>query len=127
MTLGLNSSISFAYPTVIPSIRNIFTRKSYSLSFSVGGEIFGLNPHARIAGYFTETKIDNDDKETKHLAYGMLNYQEANNDPTALLDFNRANDGVYTPSSPTIAMPVYTYDVFSINGEGTVGSFKATR
>jgi hypothetical protein len=123
----LNSSISFAYPTVIPSIKNIFTRKSYNLSFSVGGEAFALNAHARISGYFTETIIDDGDKETKHPAYGMLNYQEANNNPDALLDFNRANDGVYTPNSPSIAMPVYTYDVFSISGEGTGGSFKATR
>lgn len=124
---ALSSSISFAYPTVVPSIKSIFTRKSYNLSFSVGGEIFGLNGHGRLAGYYTESRIDDEDKETRHPAYGMLNYQKANNNPNALLDFNRANDGIYTPSSPAIAMPVYTYDIFSINGEGTGGSFRATR
>ncbi len=124
---ALSSSISFAYPTVVPSIKNVFTRRSYNLSFSVGGEIYGLNGHGRIAGFYTENRIDEGDKETKHPAYGMLNYQKANNNPDALLDFNRANDGVYTPTSPAIAMPVYTYDVFSINGEGTGGSFRATR
>ncbi|MBK7883782.1 MAG: hypothetical protein IPJ81_08270 [Chitinophagaceae bacterium] len=87
----------------------------------------GLNPHAKIAGYYTETKIHPDDQETRHPAYGMLNYQKSNGKPDALLDFNRANDGVYTPASPAIAMPVYTYDVFNVTGEGTGGSFKATR
>jgi hypothetical protein len=93
----------------------------------VGGEFWALNGHGRLAGFYTENRIDDADKVTTHPAYGMLNYQKANNDPNALLDFNRANDGVYTPNSPAIAMPVYTYDVFSINGEGTGGSFRATR
>lgn len=124
---ALSSSISFAYPTVIPSIKNIFTRRNYNLSFSVGGEFYGLNPHPRIGGYYSESRIDDKDKETTHPAYGMLNYQKANNNPYAMLDFNRANDGVYTPNSPAIAMPVYTYDVFSINGEGVGGAFRATR
>ncbi len=122
-----SSGISFLYPTITPSVRNIFTRRSYSLSFSLGGEASALNPHARISGYYTETFIDPVDKETKHPAYGVLYYQKGNEDAKALLDFNRANEGVYTPNSPSIAMPIYTYDVFSINGEGTGGSFKATR
>lgn len=124
---SLSSSLSFVYPTVTPSIRNIFTRKSYNLSFGVGGEVFGLNAHARIAGFYTETKIADADKETTHPAYGMLHFQDAEKDPQALLDFNRLNDGVYTPGSPAIALPIYTYDVFSISGEGTGGSFRAYR
>jgi hypothetical protein len=124
---ALSSSISFAYPTVVPSIKTVFTRRSYNLSFSVGGEFYGFNGHGRLAGYSTESWIADKDKETTHQAYGMLNYQKANDNPNAILDFNRANDGVYTPNSPAIAMPVYTYDVFSINGEGTGGSFRATR
>jgi PA14 domain len=124
---ALSSSISFAYPTIVPSIKSIFTRRSYNLSFSVGGEFYGLNGYGRLAGYYTESRIDEADQKTEHPAYGMLNYQKANNNPNALLDFNRANDGVYTPNSPAIALPVYTYDVFSINGEGTGGSFRATR
>ncbi|MFT3683038.1 MAG: PA14 domain-containing protein [Ferruginibacter sp.] len=124
---ALSSGISFVYPTVVPSIKNIFTRRNYNLSLSVGGEVYGLNVHGRINGYYVENKIADEDKETKHPAYGMLYYQRANNDPSALLDFNRANDVMYTPASPAIAMPVYTYDVFSINGEGTGGCFRAYR
>jgi hypothetical protein len=123
----LGSSISFAYPTVVPSVKSIFTRRSYNLSFSVGGEFYGLNGHGRLAGFYTENRIDAGDRETKHPAYGILHYQKANNDVNAMLDFNRVNDGVYTPTTPAMAMPVYTYDVFSINAEGTGGSFRAYR
>ncbi len=124
---ALNSSLSFLYPTVLPSIRNIYTRKSYSLSFSVGFEWYALNPHARIAGFYTESIIADEDKITLHPAYGFLHYQGAEKDSKAMLDFNRMNDGVYTPNSPAIALPIYTYDIFSITGEGTGGSFRAYR
>ncbi|MEO9023272.1 MAG: hypothetical protein ABI237_18505 [Ginsengibacter sp.] len=123
----LNSGISFAYPTILPSVQTIFTRKNYSLSFGVGTEWWGLNPHAQIFGYYSESAIAPEDKITLHPAYGFLYYQKGNKDPKAMLDFNRLNDGVYTPNSPAIALPVYTYDIFSITGEGTGGSFRAYR
>ncbi|MEO8763046.1 MAG: PA14 domain-containing protein, partial [Ginsengibacter sp.] len=124
---ALNSSLSFAYPTVLPSIQNIYTRKSYNLSFGVGFEWYALNPHAQVAGYYSESTIADEDKITYHPAYGFLHYQDAEKDTKALLDFNRVNDGVYTPNSPSIALPLYTYDIFSITGEGTGGSFRAYR
>lgn len=123
----LSSNISFAYPTILPSIRTSLTRQSYSLSFSVGAEFTGLNAHGRLNGYYMKSTIAPEDQETMHPAYGMLYYQNAKNDQNALLDFNRTNDGVYTPNTPAIALPIYTYDVFSIMGEGTGGSFKASR
>ncbi|MEO7048715.1 MAG: hypothetical protein ABI091_25665, partial [Ferruginibacter sp.] len=123
----LNSGISFAYPTIVPSVQNIYTRINYSLSFGVGFEWAALNPHTQLSGYYSENFIAQKDKITLHNAYGFLHYQDANNDPKAMLDFNRINDGVYTPNSPAIALPVYTYDIFSITGEGTGGSFRAYR
>lgn len=123
----LNSGISFVYPTILPSVQNIFTRKNYSLSFGVGTEWWALNPHVQIAGYYSESFISLEDKVSVHPAYGFLHYQDANKDPKAMLDFNRLNDGVYTPNSPAIALPIYTYDIFSITGEGTGGSFRAYR
>jgi len=122
-----NSGISFAYPSIVPSSRSILTRKNFNLSFSMGGEIYSINIHGRLGGFYSETKIADADKVVRYPAYGMLHYQDAANNPNGMLDFNRANDGVYTPNSPAVGMPVYTYDVFSVNGEGVGGSFRATR
>lgn len=124
---SFNSTLSFAYPSIMPSISKQFTKSSFSINTSVGFEYWWVNPTFKLGGYYTKTFIHDDDKKTYHRAYGMLHYQNANNDDEAMLDFNRANDGIYTPASPAIAMPVYTYDVFSINGEGTGGSFRAYR
>lgn len=122
-----SGTLTFAYPSIVPSITKPFTRENYSLELSVGGEANGINIHSKLRGYLSRTYIADEDKTSKHPAFGILNLQDAENNKDALLDFNRANDGVYTPNSPTIAMPVYTYDVFSINGEGTGGSFRAYR
>jgi PA14 domain len=126
-SIGGSTTLSYAYPSVVPSITKPFTRENYSLELSMGGELYSVNLHGKIKGYYSRTFLADEDKKTYHPAYGMLYLQGANNNKDALLDFNRANDGVYTPNTPTIAMPVYTYDVFSINGEGTGGSFRAYR
>lgn len=122
-----SATLSFAYPSIMPSITKPLTRQNYSLNFSMGSEFWALNAHFKLNGYYSRTYLAPDDKLTRHRAYGMLYLQKGDKDRDGLLDFNRANDGVYTPSSPAIAMPVYTYDVFSINGEGTGGSFRAYR
>jgi hypothetical protein len=122
-----SGTLSFAYPSVVPSITKPFTRENYSLELSGGGELYGVNIHGKLKGYLSKTYLADEDKVSNHPAYGILHLQGAEKNKDALLDFNRANDGMYTPNTPTIAMPVYTYDVFSINGEGTGGSFRAYR
>lgn len=124
---GISSNISFLYPTVTPSVKAILTRKNYSASFSLGTELYGGNGHGTLAGYYSESYISEENQVTEHKAYGFLNYDKGNSDNTAMLDFNRLNDGIYTPSSPAISIPLYTYDIFSITGEGTGGSFRAYR
>jgi len=61
--------------------------------------------------------------------YGYLNYQNVGNNWAALTDFNREKEIPYRekPAIPHIAVPSYTYDVFSVSGEGTGGSFRAYR
>ncbi|HYE54187.1 MAG TPA: PA14 domain-containing protein, partial [Chitinophagaceae bacterium] len=62
-------------------------------------------------------------------AYGYLHYTEGARNKSALLDFNREKELTFRekPATPHIAIPVYTYDAFSITGEGTGGSFRAYR
>jgi len=125
--MGHSGTLSFAYPSVTPSITKPLTRMNFSVDLSLGGEMTGAYANGKLHGYYSQAYIDEKDQISTHAAYGMLNLEKGKDNPEALLDFNRANDGVYTPNSPSIAMPIYTYDVFSINGEGTGGSFRAYR
>jgi hypothetical protein len=121
----LSSGISFAYPAVTPSIRMKQVSENYSLDLGFGAATWGAFSHLRLGGYYSSMHLK--EMTTSQPAYGMLYMQKGNNDKDALLDFNRLNDGVYTPNAPTIAIPAYTYDIFSISGEGTGGTFRAYR
>ena len=127
MNSGLSSSISFAYPAFSPSITSKTQSSNWSLDLGFGVQKAGAFSHLRLGGYFTTIRIKPENMKTQKPAYGYLYMQDGSNDNDALLDFNRLHDGMYTPNSPVIAIPAYTYDVFSISGEGTGGSFRAYR
>lgn len=122
------SALSFASPTIVPSIRMPLTHKNISLGLAYGKEGMPFTVKSKsLSGYYTEARIAKEDKKQTKGAYGYLYYQLANGRKEALLDFNRLNDVAYTKNNPVIAIPNYTYDVFSISGEGTGGSFRAYR
>lgn len=121
------SNINFARSSFTPSIRMPLTRFNQMYSVKLGQESKVFFQSGRIGGYVNETRIDVNDKTQKKPAYGYMYYEAANEDGNALLDFNRLNDGVYTYKKPVIDLPVYTYDIFNISGEGTGGSFRGYR
>lgn len=119
--------ISFARSSFTPSIRMPVTRSNYLLSAKLGTEKMALFKNGRISGYLQESRIAQEDKKQKKPAYGYMYYEKSGDDKNALMDFNRLNDGVYTYKTPVISVPVYTYDVFNISGEGTGGMFRGFR
>jgi hypothetical protein len=123
----METSISFAKPSYTPSIRMPITRSNFSIEFKLGGEFYGLHANASLKGYKTVARIREADKVQNKPAVGFLYFENANGNRNALLDFNRINDNVYTKNTPVISIPYYSYDVFSVNGEGTGGSFRAYR
>ncbi|MFY0254917.1 DUF5977 domain-containing protein [Chitinophaga sp. 30R24] len=124
-----NADISFAYPAYTPTINIPYTNKMTTLSIKVGTVITIVHPNFFLSGYKAEQYIADNDKRLSLPAFGYLNYQSANNNLDALLDFNREKEIPYREKLPIphIAIPAYTYDVFSISGEGTGGSFRAYR
>lgn len=122
-----NSTISFARSTFIPSIRMPLTRTNWSFGLKLGRPQRGFFKDLTLTGFVQEAKIAKYDTMQRKPAYGYMYYEEAQGNKNALMDFNRINDGVYTFKTPVISIPVYTYDVFSINGEGTGGTFRGYR
>jgi hypothetical protein len=125
----LGSSISFAYPSFTPTINLPYTSYMYTVTLKTGGEIKIGHPSLFISGYVSKQYIADSDKRMRIPAFGYLNYQNGAGNPGALLDFNREKQMAYRekPEVPNIAIPSYTYDVFSMSGEGTGGSFRAYR
>jgi hypothetical protein len=124
-----SSNISFAYPTFTPTINLPYTSYSYTVTLKVGGETKVVHPSLYIGGYISKQYIADRDKTIYLPAFGYLNYQNGAKNPDGLLDYNREKEIPYRekPELPNIAIPSYTYDVFSMSGEGTGGSFRAYR
>jgi hypothetical protein len=121
--------ISFALPAYNPKMSIAYTSRAYSFSGKIGSEVWPLHPNAEISGYVSTQGIFDGDTVVTLPAYGYLNYQNSIGNESALLDYNRERDIPYRekPAVPHIALPSYTYDVFSITGEGSGGMFRAYR
>ncbi|MBX3255773.1 MAG: hypothetical protein KF862_16685 [Chitinophagaceae bacterium] len=126
---SVNSSfISFAIPAYSPGIQMPFTSTNFSFDTKFGGEIWGVHPNVNISGYVSKQEIADEDTLQRLPAYGFLYYTNGKDDAGGLLDMNREKEVYFNQkSTPHIAIPQYTYDVYSISGEGTGGMFRPYR
>ncbi len=121
--------ITFCWPSYTPTITVPLTNSNYSFTAKVGGIVDVLHPSFYLSGYVGREYVAAADTTLQLPAYGYLNFQNRQGAWTALLDFNREKELPYreNPPVPHIAIPSYTYDIFSISGEGTGGMFRAYR
>lgn len=126
----LSGSISFSSPSFSPAMSVPYTSTMLTISAKVGAQMKIVHPSLSLGGYIAKQGIEPEDRVMRLPAYGYLNYQNAQNNPLAILDYNREKDATYRdrdPQSTNIAIPIYTYDVFTILGEGVSGSFRGYR
>lgn len=122
------ASISFASPSYSPSINMPITNTAFSFTGKIGGEVWGADASASFTGYMNKQVIAKEDTLQTIAAAGYLYSANGNNKENVLLDFNREKDMEFNyKTTPHIALPQYTYDVFSISGEGIGGSFRPYR
>lgn len=121
------SVISFAKPSYIPSIRMPVTSKNTTMRFMLGAGGFGAKVSFDVEAFKQESFVAKDDIKQNKPAFGFLYYENAKNIPDAVLDFSRDNDNVVDPVTPIISVPQYSYDIFSVQGEGTGGSIRIYR
>ena len=119
------SSISFSKPSYIPALRMPLSNEAYSGHFQLGNALFGVYGSAEVEAYKQISRVAQSYQEKPLVGY--LYYQNAVNNPNAVMDFTRFNDNEVTPNTPIISAPQYSYDVFSIQGEGTGGTIRAYR
>ncbi|WP_431212117.1 hypothetical protein ACQ86N_41225 [Puia sp. P3] len=123
------AGISFAWSTYTPGISIPMTNYNFTFTAKPGFEYAVSHPDFYLAGSYGREYIAADDTAMLVPAYGYLNFQNRGSAWSALTDFNREKEMEYreTPAIPNIAVPSYTYDIFSISGEGNGGMFRAYR
>lgn len=122
---SLSASFDLGMPTYTPTVNMRMKNVSANARFTVGGELFGVHPLTGINAYYSSQKLK--ESEISNPAYGYFYTGHGQNDKDALHDFNREKDGSFMPNTPVLPVPNYTYDIFSVSGQGAGGSFRPFR
>ena len=121
------NTISFARPSYTPSMRMPMVDDAISGKFQLGLGLFGGYGSVSVEAFQQTSKVNPAQIRQSRPMVGYLYYDQATTDAAAMTDFTRFNDREVTPNTPIISAPQYTYDVFTIQGEGTGGSVRAYR
>lgn len=108
-----------------PKINNPTGMLAMGASFKLGIDVLGLDGSGQVRVNYSSMWLKEKDVSTP--AYGYFNLAAALSDKSAVIDFNRENDGIFTKNTPALPIPVFTNDIFSASGHGVNGSYKAYR
>lgn len=107
--------------TPTPTTKMMSTSSSFSAS--VGSEVTGINANFNMNGSTTTQEII--DKVIHSEGYGYLYAEHASED--GLKDFNRDKSVLLNKTTTNLSPINFTYDVFSVNGQGVSGTFRPFR
>lgn len=116
------SAASYFGQSYTPSITNNTSNTGFTFSFDGGPSIWGGYVGIGGSGYFYKEDIVS--PVTSAPAYGYMNYLNGRKNKQALLDFNREKDGVFITSTPAIAIPVATPDLFVATSQAGSQQFR---
>lgn len=116
---------NFMQSTYSPSLDFPMQNLSITASLKFGVEIYGYAGALSPTAYYTEQG-----QITKTIvspAYGYMNSHNAQTNDKAMMDFNREKDGSFTSSTYNLPITNFTYDFYSVAGQGTGGSYRPFR
>lgn len=124
-SVGTSASISFVDNTYTPTTQDRLTSANFTFNASIGGEFFGVEGEQNITAFGSTQYIREEDKDVTEKVYGY-NYTHlaTEND---ILDFNREKDGNFSVNSTNLPLTNYTYDIYSVQGQGVGGMFRPYR
>lgn len=120
---SIGSSVSFVPNTYTPSVQTNMTALNRTFNAALGQTYFGTEGENEVTAFFSNQFIAN--KLDIRSTYGYEHTEEAPYD--AVLDFNREKDGVFSVNSGNLPLTNYTYDIYSVQGQGVSGMFHPYR
>lgn len=122
---SIGSTISFADQSYTPSKRVGMTTKSFTLNAALGAEVFGGEGQGQITAFGTVMKVMDSEKSKKLNAYGYAHTEVAGT--KGVVDFNREKDGNFSVNATNLPLANYTYDIYSVQGQGVSGMYRPYR
>ncbi|TRW27552.1 hypothetical protein FMM05_02620 [Flavobacterium zepuense] len=121
---GGSGSISFINNTFTPTKRQPYENVTGDINVSVGPDIWSAHSEFSFSASVALQKLK--DKTVHNKAFGYENTDKASAD--GLLDFNREKEqSTVTKNTLVLPMTNYTYDIYSIQGQGIGGMFRPYR
>jgi hypothetical protein len=122
---GAGATFDFGTATFTPMITNSMKNFAMTGSFTLGGEIWGLDGKVGVTGSYSSQKLAQE--SVTNPAYGYLYSEKGQANDNALMDFNREKDGGFTENTACLPVTNYTFDVYSVSGQGAGGSYRPYR
>jgi len=119
------SSWDFASPSYTPQVTLPMTNTSIALSMKTGLSFFGADATIDIGGYYSEQRLATNEQNIG--AYGYMHTDLGSQYDFAMLDFNREKDGGYSENTTNLPLTSFTYDVYSVSGQGIGGTYRPYR
>jgi len=121
-SVSTGTSVPIGLQNYTAAITNQSYMNSYSGQVKLGGELFGVYGNVKVQGSVATIKYD---QNGSRRGYGYFNLPHSND--SDLLDFSREKDGMFNTTMHLLPQAHLTYDIYSVNGQGTGGSFRPFR
>jgi hypothetical protein len=118
----LSTSIPIGMQNYVPVITNQVNQSSYALQLKGGQEIYGGMPSVYVDAMISNISYNQDGSRP---GFGFLYAEKANRE--GIMDFSRDKDITYNETMKNLPLGTNTYDVYSVNGQGTGGMFRPYR
>lgn len=116
---------NFVGQTYSPSVDLPMENLSMTGNFKIGGEVFGFNGSLAFSGYYAEQGLSQ--SSISNAAYGYMHADDGQHLKNAMMDFNREKDGSFNQATYNLPITNFTYDIYSVSGQGTGGSYRPFR
>jgi hypothetical protein len=114
---------TFGMPTYTPVRKQDIQSYSFHFSIAGGSEATGFFQNYGLNGSYSRGTIKQKTLNTPSYGY----FYSENAGKADQRDFNVNDGGSFNPASDVLPMTNYTYDVFSISGQGASGNFRPMR
>ncbi|WP_040254152.1 hypothetical protein [Psychroserpens mesophilus] len=122
---GSSASKTFLTTSYTPTKRNRMVNENIKGNAAFGAEIFGVEGQLELYAYASKQSLALEERNKTEKAYGF-NFTEHATD-NDILDFNRQNDRIVNEHTSVLPITNYTYDLYSINGQGVSGMYQPYR
>jgi len=124
---GMNGSFDLGLHNYSPTSGPSMFGTSITGKINTGFSFSGCDGQFDATVSFSSQWIPDNWKTIKSPAYGYFALNNGQSDDKALLDFNRDDDASFTKYSKSLPSAFLTNDIFSVQAQGTSGSFRGFR